>query len=94
VVRLGGIDLGTAVALDRKDIEAGLHARAVLGPIGGGEIAQDAVPNAVAVGLHLDGLGDHEIAVALHVDVADDARDALACTRAHKRQGRSRVPQE
>ena len=49
--------------------------------VGGGKIAQDAALDLAAFGPDLDRFGDQQIAVALHVDVADETLDALLGAR-------------
>ena len=75
--RLGGPGLDGAIARDRLDLEAHFDARSVGTRVAGGKIAQNAATDFPALGLHPDGLGDGEIAVAPDVHVADEQHDAL-----------------
>ena len=58
-------------------LEAHHHPRPVLAPIGGREIAEDAAPDDVALGLDPDGLDHDQVAVALDRNVADELDDAF-----------------
>src|SRR5205807_211270 len=69
--------LGMAIALDALDGEADEDALAVA-IVAGREIAEDAVPDPVALGLDPDRLGDVEAGVGGDLDVAIVGDDPLA----------------
>ena len=87
---LGGELLDGAVARHRLDIETDLDPRAVGAPIGGGKVAQDAAIDLAAFGPDLNGLGHQQIAIALHVNVADETRDALLGRGGQKRRNKDK----
>src|SRR6185437_9385351 len=77
-----------AVDLGRQWLEPYLHAVAVAVAIIGRKIAQDAVLDAVALGLHADRLGDIHARVRVDADVAVKIKDAFrgADARARDRE--------
>src|SRR5207253_8147543 len=69
VDRLGLVGLLLPVALDAADVEPHAHLTPILA-VKRGEIAQQAVPDAVALGIDAQGLGDLERAIGLDLDLA------------------------
>src|SRR5205085_5452466 len=75
VHRLASVWLLMAVALHRGDIEADAD-RPPVAFVARGEFAKQAVPEDIACGAYADRLGDVEVAVLAHSDVAQEGEDA------------------
>jgi hypothetical protein len=86
----GHVVFRAAVSVHRQHLEADFHPAAVTPGIAGREIAQDTAPDLAAFRLHADGLGHEQVAVGLHLHVADELQDAFdgGCRHRRRRQHR------
>ncbi len=84
---LSAVGLVAAVAADGQHIEADGDATAVARGVDGREVAQDAAADFPSLRLHADGLGHAQVAVTLHLRIADEVKDALDRLRRRRRSG-------